>query len=65
MFVNESIEEITRDCPHWFHPCLRFFVGHEDKLPVDENLLMALVAPRGLFMYSAFAETQGAPFGFE
>jgi len=65
MFVNESIEEITRGFPHWFHPRLRFFAGREDKLPVDENLLMALVAPRGLFMYSAFAETEGGPFGFE
>jgi dienelactone hydrolase len=65
MFVNESIEEITRGFPNWFHPRLRFFVGREDKLPVDQNLLMALVAPRGLFMYSAFAETEGGPFGFE
>jgi len=65
MFVNESIEEITRGFPHWFHPRLRFFAGREDKLPVDENLLMALVAPRGLYMYSAFAESEGGPFGFE
>ena len=65
MFVNESIEQITGAFPHWFHPRLRFFAGHEDKLPVDQNLLMALVAPRGLFMYSAFAESEGGPFGFE
>ena len=32
---------------------------------MDENLLMALVAPRGLFMYSAFSESEGGPFGFE
>ena len=65
IFVNESVEEITRGFPNWFHPRLRFFAGREDKLPVDENLLMALVAPRGLFMYSAFAEAEGGPFGFE
>src|ERR1019366_7283404 len=39
MFVNESIEEITRGFPNWFHPRLRFFAGREDKLPVDENML--------------------------
>jgi pimeloyl-ACP methyl ester carboxylesterase len=65
MFVNESIEQITRNFPNWFHPRLRFFVGREHKLPVDQNSLMALVAPRGLFMYSAFAEEEGGPFGFE
>jgi pimeloyl-ACP methyl ester carboxylesterase len=65
MFHNESLEQITGDFPHWFNPRLRFFAGREDKLPVDQNQLMALVAPRGLFLYSAFSESQGGPFGFE
>lgn len=65
MFENESIERITGSFPHWFHPRLRFFAGHEDKLPIDQNLLMALVAPRGLFLYSGYAESEGGPFGFE
>jgi len=64
-FVNESIEQITGNFPHWFHPRLRFFAGREDKLPVDQNLLMAMVAPRGLLMYSAFSEGQGNSFGME
>lgn len=65
MFANESIEQITGVFPHWFHPRLRFFAGREHKLPVDQHLLMAMVAPRGLFMYSAYAEHEGNPFGFE
>lgn len=65
MFANETIEQITGSFPHWFHPRLRFFAGREDKLPVDQNSLMALVAPRGLLMYSAFSESQGNSFGFE
>ncbi len=64
-FANESIEQITTNFPHWFHPRLRFFAGHEDRLPVDQHSLMALVAPRGLLMASAFPEGQGAPWGFE
>jgi pimeloyl-ACP methyl ester carboxylesterase len=44
---------------------LRFFAGREHKLPVDQNMLMAMVAPRGLLMASAYSESQGAPFGFE
>src|ERR1019366_597727 len=65
MFENESLAQITTSFPHWFHPRLRFFAGREDKLPVDQNLLMAMVAPRPLFMYSAYPESQGGPFGFE
>lgn len=64
-FVNETIEQITGGFPGWFHPRLRFFAGREHKLPVDQNMLMAMVAPRGLLMASAYSEGQGAPFGFE
>ena len=64
-YVNETIEQITGNFPGWFHPRLRFFAGREHKLPVDQNLLMAMVAPRGLLMASAYSEGQGAPFGFE
>jgi hypothetical protein len=48
MFVNETLEQITGNFPHWFHPRLRFFAGREQKLPVDQNLLAAMVAPRAL-----------------
>ncbi|HZQ43600.1 MAG TPA: hypothetical protein VFA99_10125 [Acidobacteriaceae bacterium] len=44
---------------------LRFFAGREEKLPVDQNLLMAMVAPRGLMMYSGYTEFEGNPFGYE
>jgi pimeloyl-ACP methyl ester carboxylesterase len=64
-FANESIELLAGVQSHWFNPRLRFFAGREDKLPVDQNALMALVAPRGLMMYSGYAESAGNPFGFE
>ena len=65
IFRNETIEQITGNFPHWFHPRLRFFVGREHKLPVDQNTLMALVAPRGLMLATAYSEHQGNSFGFE
>lgn len=64
-YHNESLEGITTNFPHWFHPRLRFFSGREHQLPVDQNLLMAMVAPRGLLLASAYPEGQGGPFGFE
>jgi dienelactone hydrolase len=65
LFANESIELLAGVQPHWFHPRLRFFSHREHKLPVDQNSLMALVAPRGLMLYSGYAESAGNPFGFE
>ena len=43
--MGEGIESTTRMFPTWFHPRLRFFAGREDRLPVDGNLLVALVCP--------------------
>jgi dienelactone hydrolase len=47
---GEGIESTTRMFPIWFAPQLRFFAGHEDRLPVDANLLVALLAPRACLM---------------
>src|SRR5262245_15079156 len=65
MFSNESIQLLTGAQPHWFSPRLRFFAGREDKLPVDQHTLIALVAPRACLIYSAYSESAGNPFGFE
>jgi dienelactone hydrolase len=64
-FANESIELLTGGQSHWFHPRLRFFSGREDKMPVDQNTLLALVAPRGLMLYTGYAESASNPVGFE
>jgi len=47
---GESIESTTRNFPTWFVPRLRFFSGREDRLPVDGNSLVALVAPRAVLI---------------
>ena len=64
-FNNETIEILTRIRPHWLHPRLRLFVGNESRLPVDQNSLMALVAPRGLMLTSSIFESAGNPWGIE
>jgi dienelactone hydrolase len=64
-FVNESIEQITTTFPQWFHPRLRFFAGREDKLPFDQNSVLALIAPRSLMLGCAFTEEQSCDFGIE
>ncbi len=64
-YAVESLELLTGAQSHWFHPRLHFFAGREHKLPVDQNLLLAMVAPRGLMMYSGYAESAANPLAFE
>jgi dienelactone hydrolase len=64
-FAVESIQLITGAQSHWYHPRLRFFTGREHKLPVDQNMLLALVAPRGLMFYSGYSEVSSSYFGSE
>jgi hypothetical protein len=45
---QETVERITRIFPHWFTPAFRRFSDKEASLPVDQHLLVALVAPRPL-----------------
>lgn len=64
-YTVETLKVLTGRTTSWFHPRLRFFVGNEYKLPVDQNFLMALVAPRHLMLSSAFTEPYGNPWGIE
>jgi hypothetical protein len=46
---QETVERINRVFPHWFNHTFPKFAGREDRLPVDQHLLMCLVAPRLIF----------------
>lgn len=50
---GEGIELITRNFPDWLHPRLRFFVGREDRLPIDQHELLACIAPRPVLLATA------------
>lgn len=64
-YNSETLPLLTWARPHWLHPRLRFFTGWESKLPVDQNSLMALVAPRGLMLTSSVTESAGNAWGIE
>jgi len=48
--TGEEIESTTRMFPMWFSPAHPVFLGSRDRLPVDGNLLVALIAPRACLM---------------
>lgn len=63
---NESIEFLYSRRTHWAHPRIRFYVGREHKLPIDQNSLMALIAPRSLLLSSSIREGGGGdPWAIE
>lgn len=62
---GEGIESTTRMFPTWFIPRMRYFSGKEDKLPVDANLLAALVAPRGVLMEWGYSDQVANGFAQE
>src|SRR5690606_5246431 len=55
-YASETLDYVTALNGHWFHPRLNFFFGREDKLPVDQNLLGALIAPRALLYHYSIVE---------
>lgn len=63
--MAESIESTTMMFPDWFHPSLRFFSGREDRLPIDGNLLVALIAPRACLIHYNLNDEVGNTYGNE
>ena len=54
---QETIERINRVFPHWFNDLFTQFNDREDRLPFDQHLLMALVAPRPLLDTAGLQDT--------
>ena len=44
--LTESVRQITKSYPHWFNQKIKKYRRDVENLPVDQNYLSALVAPR-------------------
>jgi hypothetical protein len=58
---GETIEHLNTAFPHWFCGNFHQYTRHPDRVPVDGNLLLSLIAPRPLYIGSAEGDTSSAP----
>lgn len=61
--VGESVKQINESFPHWFAGAFKEFNDHPDKLPFDQNCLVALAAPRPVLFANAVKDQWANPAG--